>query len=360
MSVKSSSTSNSRTLGFRPTPTATFLLAVWVVVLVRLGLWWGSEAFFLIPENDFDKLYLMNETHYRLGEQPSPGLIVMGTSRLGILQPERLAAQAGIASSEVANYSLAGNGFWRSLAFFRRNPEILRHARVVVIDLLPYQLYRGKLFTEEDELFLRLATLDERLTIERPVGKAKALADLLVPAWSERHNPDGWRQGLALLSATPEERYRRFRAAVERSAPLDLRQEAHEAPVAANPELGRGYAPTPEVSLVQLKALRDLRELMPGDCLLLLPWLPVREDFAAALATDAEMKASYETFRAIMTAVKLPGVRVDWWDNSGGRLMPQSDFTDVVHYTEQGAAKVDEFLAAALAHAMAPAQPDSR
>lgn len=327
-------------------------MAVVMVVVVRLGVWWGSEAFFLIPENDFDKLYLMNETRYRLGEQRSPGVVVMGTSRLGILQPERLAAQTGVDPSEVANYSLAGNGFWRSLAFFRRNPAILERAKVVVIDLLPYQLYRGKLFTEEDELFLRLATLDERLTVERPLTRVKALADLVVPAWSERHNPDGWRQGLTLLSLTPEERCHRFREAVERSAPLDLRHEAHEAPVAATPELGRGYAPAPAISAVQLKALNDLRALIPRDCLLLLSWLPVREDFVAALTSDREMKASYETFRAVMTALSLDGVYVDWLDNAGGRLMPRSDFTDVVHFTEEGAAKVDGFLAEALARAM--------
>ncbi len=219
----------------------------------------------------------------------------------------------------------------------------------MVIDLLPYQLFRGPLFTEEDELFLRLATVEERRLVESPVKRLKAFADLVYPAWSERHNPSEWLVGLRMLPMTPEERYGAFRDAISRgSDAIGLRRDLHEAPAAATPELGRGYAPPPEVSAVQARSFEALRARLPEGCTLVLAWLPVRPDFARALVEDPEMGSSYRTFKAFVEEVEGPNVVKLWLDNREGEHFGEEDFTDVVHFSPSGSEKVTRLLGSAL------------
>jgi hypothetical protein len=347
--VRSSSIFSFETLAGLPRFSRAAWLALGLSVAARAAIYLASEAFFLIPENDFDKLYLINEAAHRLSEGPRPKVVVMGTSRLGILPGDRLGKELGVEPEEVANYSLAGNSFWRTLAFFRRNPEVLEEARVVVLDLLPYQLYVGRLFTEEDELFLRLATLEERSRVRSPLLRAKAFADLAFPVWSERHNPEGWRRGLRLATVEPLERYRLFlEAASQSAASVDLRREVQEMEAATDPRRGAGYAPPPRVSEVQVEALRELADLLPDDCRLLLAWLPVRQDFAAALRSDPVMGASYRTFKEFLGEFRHPRARLIWLDNAEGEYLPSEAFTDVVHYTPDGIDTVCDLIADAL------------
>ena len=313
-------------------------LALLICVLARAALLLKPDALRAVPESELQQLYTFNELRYRTGEQPHPKVLVMGTSRLGILPAQRIAAAAGCAEGDVANYSLAGNTFWRTLAFFRRNPDILRDAKVVIFDLLPFQLYEGSLNTGDDEVLLRLATWKERLMLPGWDRRALAVADYAFPAWSERHSVAGWQIGLRMARLDAERRATAFTQA----AAAAQRYQAVLAKGAANKEGAQAlqqYVPEPKVSPLELAALHELGTLLPRGCVLLYAWLPVRGDFAAAVQQDSAEKQSYEIFRDAVERAKGPGVALVWADNT--RLnMNNTDFTDLVHYTTNGIEKV--------------------
>lgn len=331
------------TLTALPRPAKAVVLAVFLCATARVAFLVWPDAFLTIPESETLQLYLFNEARFRTGQTPSPRVLIMGTSRLGILPPERIAPAAGCAETEVANYALAGNSFWRTLVFFRRNPELLAHARVIILDLLPFQLYQSRIFSENDEVFLRMSTLDERQRVREAGNRTIALADLVFPVWSERHLPGGWLTGVMQLPLAPEQRYHAF---MQSAAAVRGYQEAleHGGDAGKTEKAMRGYAPEPKVSNVQVRALEDLLQMIPEQCTLYLVWLPVRADFTAMLEEDAQAKASYDAFRAFIKTVHAPRVRVEWCDPAATPEFTGGDFTDIVHYSEQGIVKTAALL----------------
>lgn len=335
----------------RPAPAA--WLALGLFLAARFLLLPFSDALLLIPEQDADSLYNAAEAQHRLSIQPSPRVIILGTSRLGILSPDCVAEQWGISTQEVANFSIAGNNFWRSALLFRRNPELLDRVDAIILDIFPFQLYTSILFTEEDPFFLRLASIEDRWMVRDPLARFKAFSDLAVPLWSERHNLVGWLQAPTLLRPTPRERSGTFLRLIQ--DPGSAREPGATDKPERNPQAqdkSSGYAPPPVISQIQVQALRKLIDLMPEGCKLFLVWLPVREDFDAALRQDAALHASYTQFRQHLEELDSPAVESVWLDNPQGTLVARSGFVDEVHYTRQGIATVCTLLGEALRPAL--------
>jgi len=334
------------TLSALPRPIVAALLSVAVCVIVRCALSLRPDAFQAVPESELQQLYTFNELRYRTGEQPHPKVLVMGTSRLGILPAGRIAAAAGCDEHDVANYSLAGNTFWRTVVFFRRNPVILRDARVVIFDLLPFQLFEGSLNTGDDEVLLRLGSLQDRLEVPGWGRKALGIADLAFPAWSARHTVAGWQMGLRMAMLEPKDRAAAFTqaaSAAQRYQATLAKGQAHNEGAQAL----RQYVPSPRISPLEENALRELKAMIPQDCTLYLAWLPVRSDFSRAVHDDPAAKASYDTFQGVMRSNAGLGAVVVWADNAQARF-DEGDFTDLVHYSQSGIEKVCDELETAL------------
>lgn len=325
------------------------VLVVGVALAVARGaLYAAGDALITVPESQIHDLYVNNEALLHLNTSKPPKIILIGTSRLGVVNGECLAPYVGgIEADDVMNYSLAANTPWRTLTFFRRNPDVLAETDHVVIDLLPFQLSVSPMFDEEDELFLRLATVQERMRVREPALRAKAMADLVFPMWSERHTVSGWKFGLAQL---PRSREERFTAAIEamKQANLVRARQADTLEMEPGAATAEGYTPPTVVSQVQVEALRELAELLPADCTLHLVWLPVRDDFAAWLEDDAEARERLRAFRALIERAGAARVRVQWHEDANALGYVESDFMDVVHYTDAGRDKVCALLAADL------------
>ncbi|NUM56471.1 MAG: hypothetical protein HUU46_22800 [Candidatus Hydrogenedentes bacterium] len=332
-----------------PRAAAAGALALALLVAARIVLFLISDALFFAPESHAHKSYLVNEIAYRQSGHAHPKVIVMGTSRLGSLPLRHFAEQLGINESEVANYSLAGNNFWRVLAFFRRNPEILADAECVVIDLLPYQLYIGPMFNEDDSLFLRLATLDERLAVRSPSSRAIALADLAFPAWSERRTAPAWIWAASFVPLTEEQRYRKFSEAAGKSTTtFDLRPDVQSSGIDEHVWTGSDYAPPPYFSEVQVAAMHDLATMMPPNCQLVLAWLPVERNFARALDDDASLSKSYERFKGRIEQLGKANTRLIWWESMRELETLEHSFVDAVHYSPEAMNCVTTALANAI------------
>lgn len=352
--VKFSSIFSFETLRQVPLPTRAAGLAVALFALARLALYLGSEVFLFVPESNAQRLYLNNEASYRISGNPRPEVLIMGTSRLGILPHTELSGELGLKRDKLANFSLAGNSFWRTLTLLRRNPELLADAKTIVIDLLPFELYVSKLASEDDNLFLRLAIFEERMLVHDPVDRARALADVATAAWSDTHNPSAWLWGASFLALSEPDRNRRYLDAAKRKeTPFDLRPDVSSLVGAGGQMHGRGYAPRPVVSDVQVHSLYALSELLPRDCVLVLIWLPVRPDFAEALRHDPEMRESFQVFQETLESIQLPNVRTVWPKSIEEEAFASDQFRDVVHYSPEGIRRVSTVLANAIREAQA-------
>ena len=352
--MKRSSIFSFSTLSGVPRIPAPAWLALGLFAAVRLVLLCSSDAFLPIPESELQQLYVTNELRYRAEDSPHPRIIVAGTSRLGILPADGIARSVGCEPDDVANYALSGNTFWRTLVFFRRNPGILRDADVVVFDLLPFQLHQSELTAGADELVLRMATLDERLRLPAWKDRGAALADVVIPLWSERHSAAGWFSGFRLLDADAQQRFDGF---------VQLAHEARAYREELRTERPRSidldaameyYAPASAMSPLEVHAVQDLIDVIPDTCTLLFVWLPVYPPFAGRLEQTPPEQSCYEAFKSFMLEVEHPRVKVLWASNAEvsaanpEAAFTEDDFTDIVHYTDSGIGKVCGLLVSAI------------
>ncbi|MCC6486487.1 MAG: hypothetical protein IT364_03235 [Candidatus Hydrogenedentes bacterium] len=337
------------TLLVRPRITGPAWAALGVFVAARLALLARPDAFLSVADLETQYQYLTVEGKHRLAENRSPEVIIAGTSRLGALSTECMAERLGCPPESIANYSRAGNSYWRILAFLKRNPEAMKNLRLLVIDLLPFQMYRGPILSETDPMFLALASPQELQRIASPWDKAVAFADRVVPYVSERRRVIGWWDAFGRLAMDERQR---SQAALDTVLPAAQRGGTPEtAESAPDEERMNAYAPGDVPSYIQQAALTELRGFLPQDTRLALVWLPVRDDFVETLLKPGSGYAELKT----LVESKAPRAELVWVEHGSEWGMTQADFVDVVHFTPEGFDKVCAGMGAALAPLDRPA-----
>lgn len=330
--------------GRRPVSRA-LLYVLGLAVVLRVCLWYRPDTVLFTAEEYNFKTQIARELRYREGGKPNPKVVILGSSRLDLVPDDWWPEYFGVADSDVVAVSRAGPTFWHNLSFLRRNPEILSEARVVVLDILPYQLYRGRAFTEEGELFLKHSTLAERMRVSDPLDRAKAVLDLAVPVWSERHSVHVWKDAIQSTLAGKSSLYASLQEEVRIHEQIN-RDRGVEAGLQAFRRLMLFlYTPPAVVSKVQEQALLDLCELMPPDCRILFTWLPVHRRYENLISTNEVARESDRVFRDTMQALNHPNASVIWYEDMRAMGLTRADFTDGVHYTESGLRKVCALLA---------------
>lgn len=341
--MKPSSIFSFDTLRVLPRLTGPAWAALGIFVAARLALLARPDAFLTVADLETQYQYLTVEGKHRLAENRSPEIIIAGTSRLGALSTECLAERLGCPPESIENYSRAGNSYWRILAFLRRNPEAMKNLRLLVIDLLPFQLYQGPILSETDPLFLALAEPDEWKRIASPWNRAVAMADRVVPYVSERRRVIGWWDAFGRLTMDERQQYQ---AALDTVLPASQRGGNPEtAETAPDEERMNAYAPGDVPSYVQQVALTELRALLPKETRLALVWLPVRDDFVESLSRPGSGYAELKT----LVKTRAPQAELIWVERGSDWGMTQADFVDVVHFTPEGFDKVCAGMGAALA-----------
>ncbi len=331
------------TLEVRPRLTAPVWGALAILVVARLGLLTQPDAFLTVTELGSQDQYVGIEAHHRLAANPSPNVIIAGTSRLSGLPMDCLATELGVPEKAIANYSRAGNTFWRVLALLRRNPDALQNLDLLVMDVLPFQYYQGPLFAETNPLFLALATVEERTRVEKAGDQLLVWSDTVYPWVSERRRIIGWWDRFSRLAGTPEAAYEAYLTTPRPNAVV------HGARVGRSAErtkayMMRCYAPGDRPSPIQAAALKDLQALLPEDTRLVLTWLPVREDFRQHLQAPEH---GFVMLQADLQS-RVPQAEMIWATQAAQWELGESDFTDVVHFSETGFQKVCHGLGNAL------------
>lgn len=341
------------TLEVRPKVSTPVWVALAIVAAARVALLAQPDAFLTVAELGAQQQYMAVEALHRLSDNPSPEVIIAGTSRLGALPPSCIAEAMGIPARQVANYSCAGNTFWRVLAFLRRNPDAAANLNVLVFDVLPFQLHRGPIVSESDPLFLALATDEERARIETPGDQLIAWSDRILPYRSERRRIIGWWERFSRLAGDERAAYEAYRAAPRFGTAPDPPGARLEFQKTAK-ETMRALAPQTRIAEMQVEALAELRALLPERTRLVLVWLPVRDDFRDYLETPEH---GFAGLKSKLKSIE-PGADLIWVDRAADWDMTGDDFTDIVHYTESGLEKTCDHLGDAVRALAAADSPD--
>lgn len=191
-----SSIFSSETLAEGPRPTRAFVLALAIVVLARLALGMGSEAMMVIPAESADTRFFDVEQRVRRANI-RPRVLLMGTSFAYYgLHGATFAAEVHLPREDVVNVAVNGGTPFETKYMLARNPQLLSHAGLVVIDLT-----RSILNTRVSvrPLFYRFASLDERLALDTFGDRSAAVIDVALQNLREKRPVDYWAQGLYRL-----------------------------------------------------------------------------------------------------------------------------------------------------------------
>lgn len=178
-------------------PSGAVLIAFAVCVAVRIAIGVAAHRGLAWPSSLPATSDSIRESKYRVYGPEAPTVVLMGTSRLLDVCAQCLARELSLQRDKVTNFSHLGNSFWRNLALVRRNPELVASARVVYIDVSPFQFNNEDICS--DEQFLRHATIDERFAVAQPSQRVIALADRVVPLWSERRTVPEWLSAMSFM-----------------------------------------------------------------------------------------------------------------------------------------------------------------
>jgi hypothetical protein len=326
--------------------------AAWLALVVLVG---GSlffrivpDAFVACPETLFELWFYRIDQRIK-AESRRPQVIVEGTSRLMPIRRVPIGPRNWKTEDQMINLSMGGNTFWHMLALHRRNPRLTERTEFAVIDLVPFQLAVNDNFTESDRLFLRESTVREKLRIHDPILRLKALADFVLPVWSERYSAASWWRALRRLGATPAQRYE-----ILRSIPDIRLEESRQLTAAVDVAEGdddkhRAIVAfllynLPTLSKVQRGALADLTASFPDSCWVLLTRAPHRRDFADSVSDESD-RAKEKLLRKAAESVTSDHVFLLWMDDASAPGWTESDYSgDGFHFSNQGAKKMQVYL----------------
>ncbi len=324
-------------------------LALGLFLVVRILLEMRPVHVLNYSEDDGYTAFTERELRVRLGGQVHPKVVVLGTSRLDTAPFTELPAKLGIKRDEFINLSQAGNTFWMNAAFLRRNPGLLRDARVVIMDLLPYQIrHHVWIFPENDEMFLKFSTLGERLRVSDPEKRIAALTDWVLLTGSETRQPRGWRQGLAYSIRPPEEFEEALRLRVTHTQ-LEARKQGERREIEKlQLYLSTLYFPGTPVAANQFTALNSLAGLVPEDCRIIFVMFPISEQLLGYFLEDEARSAAFSEFKELVGRMERPNVSVLWDLEPSSNAFDGEDYLDGIHFTATGFEKAEEALAEAV------------
>ena len=337
------------TLAESPRLTRAGWLALGLFLVVRILLEIRPVHVLNYSEDDGYTAFTERELRVRLGGQVHPKVVVLGTSRLDTAPFTGMPAKLGIERNDFINLSQAGNTFWLNAAFLRRNPDLLRDARVVIMDLLPYQLrHHVWIFPEDDEMFLRFSTLGERLRVLDPGKRFAALTDWVLLTGAEPRQPIGWRRGLGYSFDSPEKYEEMLRQRVS-NAQMEARRQGERREIEElKLYLSTLYFPGTPVAVNQLAALNNLAGLVPEDCRIIFVMFPISEQLLGYFLADEARSAAFIEFKELVGQMERPNVSVLWELEPASEAFDADDYLDGIHFTASGYEKAEEALVEAV------------
>jgi hypothetical protein len=268
----------------------------------------------------------------------------MGTSRLVDVSAACVAQQLSLPRDGVANLSHLGNSFWRNLALLRRTPAIAESARVVYVDVSPFQLTNEDIYS--DELFLRYATLQERARVSDPKARAVALANWALPMQAERRTVPQWIDAISFW-AMPE----KMRANLVSKRVDDIKRLLWMQIGSNSPEvMANNLAATGPVTPLNRWALEEFVHRFPSGCHIIFLHVPAYGPMDDLMFGTPERKAAWKALREELERLKAEDkahpISVIWPSDAEALGLDEADFLgDNTHFNDAGNAKLCAIIA---------------
>ncbi len=342
-------------------PTKAAITAVGVLLLVRVAIGLFDEDKLLQINSRWVHNLMINEVKCEEAEGAPPEVIVMGTSRARTMGPRIFARHLGRPPQDVINLATTGADFSNMETVLRRNPAIVRNARVLIMDIMPMQIMNHQNYDERGGFFLRYASLQQRIHAQGLVSKAAGLGDLVLGVGSHAQDAYQWRMGIARLDMTePEwesyvhgvslEGFNDWMALVDDVGSARLQGRLIE-------ECAKIMFTEPDVVPNQIAALKNIIAMTPEDCVIVGVWLPFREDVQELVNRSTTLSASEETFKKVIASVEVPKFTVRWFETPEDMGLTANDYTDDgVHFSPSGVDRLAQTYAT-IAQQYLPTEP---
>lgn len=324
--------------------------------LFALAILFASRFLLLVPQfestTQADSRPLRNlfmaDLTCELRERDQPEILLLGTSRTVLIPPEAMERRLKLPPGSVLNLSRGGAKFFFLETILKRNPDVLKGVKVLLIDVLPFQALYG---VKRGEFFLRYASLKQRLDARLVRAKAVGVADFLLPVRSHPQDPIQWRTGIQQLREAPRDRYDRLRAVpisnfkgFTKGAKrlTEARRQGTGGIAIANLFFsGSNFVPN------ELNSLHNIIDMVPDDCRDILVWLPFRDDSRNIVQQSDNKSLSQQKFRVFLESIDDPKVELHWFEEASEINVEQGEYKpDGAHFTRRALRKVARTFAA--------------
>jgi len=224
------------------------------------------------------RIAAVNEWKMRQRTETLPKVALFGTSRMMHIPANGFAHAAGLNPEDVINFSRPSADFFFINGLVRKNPAFFENMDAVLIDILPYQVMVNANFSEGGPYFHRLGSFRQKMSMKNYFDRATGLLDPVIPAWSRSQAPPEWLQGFGRISASDDE----ILDALKEYDVTEVKNRARLADRISGAAKRDSlvnlmtylYFPETNTSPVQIEALRELRDLLPERCKIVLVWMP--------------------------------------------------------------------------------------
>lgn len=325
-----------------PVPTPPFCVALTILALIRAIFIFHPDPLYPLATTTDERFSNIWEQVYRKTMR-EPKVLIIGSSRLQTMPLARFAANLDLAREEASNLSRPANTFIGIQKFIQRNPEALNHCQLLIIDLLPMQLYKSKYFTQKEPSFFRNADFQEKRSISDPSTRLRALADTIFPFHSLRYTAHQWRIGLT-HTIDQKDTWNRSQLeddVAERTGDAENWGARERIQKVLNNEF-----PKTDILKIQTRALEKIFEAMPQNTNVLLVRPPYRADVEQIIQTNPQFRDSNNHFRAYIESLTHDNLHIHWMETPNAHGFTDTDYTeDGAHFSPQGRKKFTDQLA---------------
>jgi uncharacterized protein YutD len=312
-----------------------------ILAIVRTILVFNPDPLYPLAAESDDIFAITWEQSYRT-TMKEPVILIAGSSRIQRIAPSKFARDLNIDAQDISNLSRPANTFFDIQAFIHRNPDVLNQCELIIIDLLPLQLYENKYFTESDASFLRYATLEQKSRIDDFWTRLLSFGDTIFPFHSLRYRIDEWR---IAFQYTDKQKlaYNKIRlddaVSVLTEGPDEWGEDRKIHKV-----LNAEFPPADHLD-VQAHALYEIFEAVSDGANVLMVRPPYRKDIENIILTNTRYRESNKQFKSFIDSIDEENVYTFWMESPEEYNLTDDDYNeDGAHLSPTGVRKFSQHL----------------
>lgn len=324
--------SNSKTLESIPWPTKPVLIAFVLLGIVRGLFILEPEPLYPLARDENEVYFQLNEALHlgRLASKSNeiplrPRLVVLGSSRHFELPVFQMARALNLERSDIEKCATPANSYFSTSQLVERNPEIVRHCEVAIIDILPGQLDVPLESPELTPLRLQRTTLKQKVLFTQPGDRVLAHADFIFPFLSMAYSSREWFLG---LNGTSEEIDQANLELLNESLRAMKEEVAQKTNIQVINKVLRREFPSGLHSPLDRRSLFDLLNSFPPETSILLVRPPYRDDIEYLIRHTPDRAKSQEEFRKLVESIDRPNVELLWIESASNLGLSDEDYND--------------------------------